>query len=188
MRQPCLFVKVIKLGWFLTNALTQSITVSGMVIKSQLLWTIFLTDFNAMNLYPTWILPLRPREIASLVLGDWLLCGLSFSCTWQYCTIYIWRCFLKSKVSHDMMILGLILSDIPTFIRKKFRIFTVLSNIWLVRSFGIFWKLRMWQVALHYSFNTLIHFSMSGMFLLAVAGFNNGSPGRDSISILKGLN
>ena len=83
------------------------------------------------------------------------------------------------------MILGLILSQIPPFIRNKFRIFTVLRNMWLVRRFCIFWKGRPWQVALHRSFTTLIWLSMSGTCPFTTSRFTSGPPGRDTIRILK---
>ena len=81
MRRPCLYVKVRGLGWSLPNVLTQSITESGMEIKSQFFRIIFLPEFNAMKLYPSWRFPLGPRQIAPLVLGNWLLRELSSSCT-----------------------------------------------------------------------------------------------------------
>ena len=129
MRRPCLSVKVIILGWSLTNVLMRSITVSDMGIKSQSFQTIFLPEFNATNLYPPWIFPLGPRHISLLILGSWLLRGLSSLCTLQYCTICIQSCFWKYNISPDIMVLGIRLSEIPPFFRNKFIIFTMLRTI-----------------------------------------------------------
>ena len=63
-----------------------------------------------------------------------------------------------------MIELGLRLYEIPPFVRKKFSIFTVLRTIWAVRSFVIFWKGRLWQLAIHCYFTTLIRLWMSGIY------------------------
>ena len=81
MRQTCLYVKVNCLGWYPTNVLTLTITVSGMGIKFQLSLEILFAVFQAMNLYPPCRLPLRPRHIAYLVLKILLLLGFYSSCT-----------------------------------------------------------------------------------------------------------
>ena len=159
-----------------------------MGIKYQFRRKIFLPEFNAMNLYPPWRFPLGPRQIVTLVLGAWILRGLSSSCTWQFCPSYIRRCFYKSKVLPGIMVVDQRLSEIPPFFGKKFSIFTVLRTIWVVRSFVILWKRSPWQVALPCSFITLICFSMSGTYSFAAAKFTSGTPDRDSIRIFKDLN
>ena len=61
MRQPCLSVNLISLGWFLPNVSMQVITVSGMGIKSQFYRAILWPEFNAMDFYPPCIFSLGPR-------------------------------------------------------------------------------------------------------------------------------
>ena len=163
MIRPCLSVNMRSLGLSAPNALTQGINVSGMGIKSKFCRTIFLPEINAMNLYMTWRFPLGPRQMDPLVLGAWLLCEISSSCTWQFYNICRRRCFLKYKVSPDMMVLGLILCEIPPFVVNKFNIFTALMTIRVVRRFIIFWKRRPWWVSLHCYFINLIYLYMSGM-------------------------
>ena len=81
MRRPCLYVKVISLGWLLPNVLIQTIIVSGMEIKSQSLRKILLPEFNAMDLYTPWRFSLVPIQIDPMVLGAWVLRGIYYSCT-----------------------------------------------------------------------------------------------------------
>ena len=161
---------------------------TGMVIKSQFRRNIFLPEFNAMKLYTPWRFSLGPRQISLLVMGAWILCGISSSCTWHYYPRCRRRFFLKSKVSPDMMVLGMRLSKIPPFVGKKFIIFTSLSTILVFRSFGIFWKVRLCQVALQCSLTTLILLFMTGIYSFSADRFICGPPGRDSIRIFRGPN
>ena len=65
---PCLSMKVNWLGWSLPNLFTRAITVSGMVIKSQLFLIIFFLVFRAMKLYQICRFPLVPSQTSPLVL------------------------------------------------------------------------------------------------------------------------
>ena len=179
-------MKVRSLDWSLPNVLMQEIIVSSMGIKSQFFWTTFLLKFNAMNLYQPWRFPLVPRKTPSLVLEACILCGLSSSCIWQYCTSCRRMWFLKSKISPDMIVLGLRVPEIPPLLGNKYIIFIILWTKWLVRSFVMGWKGRLWQVSLHHSFTTLIRLLMSGSCSFYVDRFTRGYPVRYSISLFKG--
>ena len=96
--------------------------------------------------------------------------------------------FLKSKLLPDMMVLGLRLSNITPFVGSKFSIFTVLRILWVVKSFGSFWKERMWRLALHPYFITLICLLMSGTCLFAATRFISAPPGRYPIRLFRGSN
>ena len=138
-----------------------------------------------MNLYPPWIFPMEPRQTSPLVMGAWIWWGIYFLCTWYYFHSCRRSWFLNSKVSPGMMVLGMRLSENNPFVVKKFRIFDVLRNIWLVRRCGILYKVRLWRVALHCSFTTLIRLLMSGTCSFAPAIFTSGPPVRDSIRLFK---
>ena len=170
------------------NVLTQAISVSGMVIKSQLFRKFFFAVFKAMNLYPHCTFPLGPRKIYPLVLGTWLLYSLSYSWTRQYFPIQRRRWFFQYRVSPEMMFSRLRLSDIPPFAGNKFSTLTEFRTMWVVRSFWILWNGRPRQVDLHRSFTTLIFRSISGTCSFYTARFTSWTPGRYSIKIFNSSN
>jgi hypothetical protein len=79
----------------------------------------FLAGVQTMSLKPPCRFPFGPREITPFMRATWMLQGVSSSCTWQNCPIWRLRCLLKSKVSPDLMVFGLKVSDTPPLVGKK---------------------------------------------------------------------